>query len=1048
MLRAAGLGVVEASTADEALKLALQFHPDLILLQLDPFSRVLELCGMLKRDPRTARIPRIHVSSEARSIVSSREPEARAADAYLEEPLSAELLIRTARRFIRATSAIRKLRTVYGASRQRAMAAGSSVPTSARTVLGLGSAGQRHDEMLTAILKATPSLLLVLDQMGVVSHASRSAEEILGIPAERLTGMTLEDGIRRYERNAAGGLAPISAECAALIESMLTGIATRSRECQGWRPDGREFTVLMDAVPLVRSDGSAAGGMLVGRDISKRKQAEEALARSRQLLDLAHEAASVGAFEWRRDSGLIEANPELDRLYGLEPGTGGHTYEFWIRQVAPEAVEEVEAILAQTFQERREHCILDIPIDMRNGTRRWIHHRARVEYDEEGQWVRMVGIQMDITARKSAEQDLRGSQGRYRQFMDLVPEAVWRWDYEPPVPVSLTIAEQAERMIASGRLSMCNSTFARQKGCARPEELLGRGVVETGFGSVSEHRVRASDFVRAGYYLEGLEYPDNSSAPERFFRVNAFGIVKDGCLVSTWGTQQDITARRHAEQALARSEERLRITLESAALGTWTYSPDTGVFSAEHQARMLHGLDSRLPLDRDWLAAVIHPDDHAAMFSFLDANRAEGATFAAEARCLQSESKLRWLAYRARYVADPVDGVQRWLGVVWDITAEKEVEYGLRESELRFSLLAETVPDILLTSPGDLTCDYINRRASEYTGLPASALLSGPGLEVIHPEDRGRFVDAVKKSWATGTPMTCEFRARRADGAYRWHRMKFVPMQDVDGKAVKWFGACTDIDDLKRMGQELEAKTSELQQLNCRLLESNSDLQQFAAIVAHDLQSPLNAMMLLGEDMGGFLHGVNGEATECLHSMMNSITRMQRLIRNVLDYSRVEWGGTSSFVSVDCNDLLHRTLEALAGEIRSSGSTVTSDPLPTVVADPEQIGAVFQNLIGNGIKYRRPGSGAHVHVSATKSEDEWLFTIYDDGIGIPALDTRRIFRVFERLGRKTDSEGAGIGLAICQRVVERHGGRIWAESELGQGSRFCFTLPFASQASD
>jgi light-regulated signal transduction histidine kinase (bacteriophytochrome) len=327
--------------------------------------------------------------------------------------------------------------------------------------------------------------------------------------------------------------------------------------------------------------------------------------------------------------------------------------------------------------------------------------------------------------------------------------------------------------------------------------------------------------------------------------------------------------------------------------------------------------------------------------------------------------------------------------------------------------------------------------------------LSNPGLEVIHPDDREKFVDAVKKSWATGTPMTYEFRARRADGAYRWHRMKFVPMQDVDGKAVKWFGACTDIDDLKRLGQQLETKTSELQQLNRRLLESNSDLQQFAAIVAHDLQSPLNAMMLLTDDLAGFLQGSgNGEATDCLQSMMNSITRMQRLIRNVLDYSRVEWGGTSSFVAVDCNDLLGRTLEALAGEIRSTGSVVSADHLPTVLADPEQIGAVFQNLVGNGIKYRKPGAGARVHVSATKSEDEWLFTIHDEGIGIPALDTRRIFRVFERLGRKTDSEGAGIGLAICQRVIERHGGRIWAESESGQGSSFCFTLPFASQAND
>lgn len=775
----------------------LQCLPDLFLLELHPHSRVLELCRVLRSDPRTAWIPVIHVSSTGKRIDAVPGHQERGADAYLEEPLNAEVLVATVRRFIRATSGLRNLRRLCGSRARRKMA------------------------------------------VRAVAHAG--------------AGITLADG-----RNQ------------------------------------------------------------------------------------------------------LEAVPD-----------------------------------------------------------------------------------------NSADEDVRGGQERYRQFMDLVPEGVWRWDYDPPVPVNLPITEQAERMIASGKLGMCNSSFARQRGCPRAEDLLNRSVPETGFGTVAEHKTRAAEFVRSGYYFEGLEYPDNSSAPERFFRVNAFGIVKDGCLVSAWGTRQDITAHKQAQQALARSEESLRVTLESAALGTWTYSPDTGILSAEHQAKVLHGIESDLPLDREALFRAIHPDDSAAMFSFLDANRSEGVPFAAEARCLDPESKLRWLAYRARYVADPVDGVPRWLGVVWDVTAEKRVEQGHRDSELRFTLLAEAVPDILLTSPGDLTCDYINRRASEYTGLAVDALLSPAGLEVIHPEDRGSLQDAVVKSWQTGTPMTHEFRLRRADGAYRWHRMKFVPMQDVDGKAVKWFGACTDIDDLKRLGQQLEWKTSELQQLNRRLIESNSDLQQFAAVVAHDLQSPLNAMMLHGDDMNRFVRGAGDpEAIDCLQSMMNSVVKMQRLIRNVLDYSRVEWGGSSSFTKVDCKAVLARTIETLAGEIRSSGSMVTSGDLPTIVADPEQIEAVLQNLIGNGIKYRKPGAGAHVHVSATRSEGEWLFTVRDDGIGIPSLDTGRIFRVFERLGRKTDSEGAGIGLAICRRVVERHGGRIWVESELGHGSSFCFTLPFTSPADD
>lgn len=1183
LLQAAGFEVVEAAADGDLVRLALDASPDLILADLQPRSSVASLFRALHGDPRAEWIPLIHVSSGSAKAPDDPAREGRTADACLQESLLAELLVATARRFIRTASGLRKLKAFFRARTRRNLAA----KTAARAVAGGGvppaPAREHPDEILTGILQNTTSLLLILDSHGVVLYASRNTAEILGVPAGRLVGSVFSGEIRDYPLDAAGGASPVSTECGALIKSMLAGVGTRGRECQGRHRDGREFTILLDAVPFHGTEVGTAGGMLIGRDISKRKEienelaasrnqleaildtmmqgvanvapgghivrmnarareifgiaseqsvpksvdelqqmvefrwpegseiareempllrslrgeaipylelqarfkntgevkfigyksapirnpngritqavinvedisarkhAEEALARSRQLLDIASEAASVGAFEWRRDTGLIEATPELERLYGFEPGTAGNTYEFWMRQVAPETAAEIDAILARTFDERRRQCIFDIPIAARDGKRKWIHNRARVEYDKDGQWVRMIGLQMDITFRKSAEEDVRGSQERYRQFMDLVPEGVWRWDYDPPVSVNLPVPEQVAGMIAAGRLGMCNSSFARQMGSTAPEELLGRGVLETTIGTPAEHSRRAVEFVRNGYYLEGLEYPESSSTPVRFFRVNAFGVVKDGRLVSTWGTRQDITARTHAEQALARSEERLRITLESASLGTWTYSPETGIFSAGNQAKVLHGLDPDLPLDGHRLAAAIRPEDRAAIFPFLDRNRSEGATFAAEARCLLPENKMRWLAYRARYLADPVDGLQRWLGVVWDITAQKEIEQGLRESELRFSLLAEAVPDILLTSPGDLTCDYINRRASEYTGLPVAMLLSPAGLDVIHPDDRRELIDAVMRAWKAGSPMTFEFRIRRADGAYRWHRINFVPVQEAEGKVTKWFGACTDIDDLKRAEQELESKTLELQKLNHRLVESNADLQQFAAIVAHDLQSPLNAMILLGDDLAGLIHtGADAEAADCLKSMMNSVTRMQSLIRNVLDYSRAEWGGSSSFATVDCNDVLTLALEALAGEIRSSHSLVSSDKLPTVRADPEQIGAVLQNLIGNAIKYRKPGAGAHVYVSATRGEGEWLFAVRDEGIGIPARDTLRIFRAFERLSRKTESEGAGIGLAICQRVIERHGGRIWVQSELGKSSTFFFTLPIEQSSS-
>lgn len=1054
LLRAAQFDVLETRAGDDLRRVAAEARPDAILLELLPYRKVLDLCRALRGDSRTAWIPVINISPAGENVPHLATGVDRGADVYLEEPLDADVLIAVAERFVRAASGLRKLRALRRARRRPAAAAASAGQTTAPFAVG-PAAGLHRDDTLSAVLESTPSLLVILDENGVVSSASKSAAEILGIPAERLVAVALAERIGTYGFTAPEGARSIARECAALIDSMLAGVPTRNRECHGRRQDGREFTIVLDAVPLRRSSGTTAGGLLIGRDITRRTQAERELAASRNQLEAILDTMMQGLGIVATDGVILKMNARARELFGIpnresvprDLGGLQEKVEFrWLdgRRMTPDELPVLRCLRGE------EIPYLELQARFRDtGEVRTIGYRSAPVRDRFGAITHAVINFEDISARKQAEEALARSQEQYRQFMDLVPEGVWRWDFEPPVPVNKPVLEQARRIVAHGRLAMCNTTFALQRGCSKPEELMGQGVVETGIGTIADLTSRAVELIRRGYRLEDFEYSNGAGGDLKFFRVNAFGIIQNACLVSIWGTRQDITSRKMAEQALARIEERLRVTLESAALGTWTYSPDSRTFNAERQAKALHGLEPDLPVDTAGLINTIHPDDRDAIFSFLDAHSAEGATFAAEARCIGPYRNMRWLAYRARYVSDPVDGVRRWLGVVWDATMQKEVEEGLRASELRFRLLAETVPEILLTSPGDLTCDYINRRASEYTGLPLTDLLSTAGLEVIHPDDRTRFLEAVTSSWKTGAPMTHEFRVRRADGAYRWHRMNFVPTPDSDDQVAKWFGACTDIDDLKRLGQELESKTSQLEQLNRRLTESNSDLQQFAGIVAHDLQSPLNAIHLVGDDLDRLISGgARDEAADALKSMMNSVTRMQKLIRNVLDYSQAEWGGSSSFGPVNCNEVLRGTLETLAGEIRASASVVTSDELPTVRADPEQIAAVLQNLIGNAIKYRMPGAAAHIHISAVKAESEWLFTVQDDGIGIPAPDTRRIFRIFERLDRKPDAEGAGIGLAICQRVVERHGGRIWVESELGRGSEFCFTLPFTAPESN
>jgi signal transduction histidine kinase len=272
-------------------------------------------------------------------------------------------------------------------------------------------------------------------------------------------------------------------------------------------------------------------------------------------------------------------------------------------------------------------------------------------------------------------------------------------------------------------------------------------------------------------------------------------------------------------------------------------------------------------------------------------------------------------------------------------------------------------------------------------------------------------------------------------------------------------------EELKRHRDHLEelveARTSEVEEMNQHLQEeiieraraeeelkhvtdelkhSNADLQQFAYAASHDLQEPLRAVdgfaKLLEKRYKGKL---DAKADEFIEYIVDGIKRMQLLIRDLLAYSQV---GTKEkiFQATNCSEVLERALLNLHSAIEESGVKLTYDILPMVMADPSQLIRLFQNLIGNAIKFRgeRP---LKIHISAEQKRREWIFSVCDNGIGIDSKQFDRIFIVFQRLHTREKYDGTGIGLSICNKIVEHYGGRIWVESEPGRGSTFYFTIP-------
>ena len=252
---------------------------------------------------------------------------------------------------------------------------------------------------------------------------------------------------------------------------------------------------------------------------------------------------------------------------------------------------------------------------------------------------------------------------------------------------------------------------------------------------------------------------------------------------------------------------------------------------------------------------------------------------------------------------------------------------------------------------------------------------------------------------------------------------------------------------------DLFKKTAEVRQLNAELerrveertgelRRSNEELQQFAYVASHDLQEPLRMVtsyvQLLAQRYQGQL---DSEAQEFIGYAVEGAQRMKALIDDLLAYSRVNIR-ERLVVPTDSGAVLQQTLQNLHIQIAESGATVTADPLPTVSTDRMQLGLLWQNLLSNALKFRGQ-EPPRVHVSARRQGNDWVFSVRDNGIGMEPRHTERIFQMFQRLHTRQEYPGTGIGLAICKKIVERHGGRIWVESEPGQGTTFFFTLPAA-----
>jgi PAS domain S-box-containing protein len=356
----------------------------------------------------------------------------------------------------------------------------------------------------------------------------------------------------------------------------------------------------------------------------------------------------------------------------------------------------------------------------------------------------------------------------------------------------------------------------------------------------------------------------------------------------------------------------------------------------------------------------------------------------------------------------------------------------LRASEARYRELFENANDLVFTMDFEGRFTSLNRAVEETTGFSRDELVGSDLSLIVPPQHVGRVHEMMRRKIATNERTRYEIEIVAKDG-------RSVPIEVYsrlvyeNDKPVAIQGIARDISERKLVEEQLKNTVSELER-------SNQELQQFAGVASHDMHAPLRRIV----DFAGLVQAkkadsLDMEGREWIGHIVSCARQMQQLIDDLLAHSRVG-ASSKSPEMIDCEWVVRNVTGNLADAIQESGAELRIGQLPTVMADRVELVRLFQNLIGNAIKYRgttRP----LVEITADRCEDVWQFRVKDNGIGIAEEDHERIFEAFRRLHSDDEYAGTGIGLATCKKVVERLGGRIWVKSTKAQGTEFFFTLP-------
>ncbi|WP_265110966.1 PAS domain S-box protein [Halosolutus halophilus] len=633
-----------------------------------------------------------------------------------------------------------------------------------------------------------------------------------------------------------------------------------------------------------------------------------------------------------------------------------------------------------------------------DGERVWVSVNGAPVRDEDRELDAVVFAIEDVTDRFDRERDLE----RYETVVETAHDGIYVLDDER-------------------RFELVNDSFAALTGFSRDELHGTHASVVFGeeFASIEADQLDAAASRRSPTFEEtivaGPDETDTRTVENRFAILS----TEDG--TRRIGVVRDITERKEMEAKLRESEERFRTLSEHLEEVVWMTGADPESLSYINPAyEEVWGLD-RDSLYDDALSflEVVHPDDRERVREAYTGLPEE--EYDEEFRIERPDGERRWIHGRATPVRSEDGTVDRIVGIDTDVTRRKERERALEESEQRYRTVLEHFPNgAIALFDEDLRYSLVGGQALGEIDLDASEVV-GATIEEFYPDEIVPKLESACRGALEGDSTQVDVAFRDRD----WS-VHAVPVRDTDADVFAGMLMAQDVTERKEYQRRLE--------------ESNERLEQFAYVASHDLQEPLRMISsYLGFVQDRYGDELDDDGQEFVEFAVEGADRMREMIDGLLEFSRVETRG-DPLEPIELDDSFADARRDLKLQIEEQDAEITAEPLPRVVGDGNQLRQVFQNLLSNAIEYSGDEQ-PRIDVSAHREGSEWVISVEDDGIGIDPADTDRIFGVFERLHAVDEHSGSGIGLALCERIVERHGGEIWVESEPGEGSTFSFTLP-------